>query len=539
MLEPSHLSAQPLGDEVDVDSLDLASLYRELHLSDRIRESIVQENLAAQTRATVEDDAFDTWSHYRRNRQDETDCETPPRPNHAGAWPTEHPESRTHPHAERPVDTVAILQKIDAQRAALRARVNELSRGKLRSLSVIDLPLDILQLIFDLAIGNESDKRARVRLVASCRLTCNIFEQMAAPRLFPILNVALDEQSLHRARQISHRPLLASGVREVVVDMRYVPEDLVTDKKDVLRQVMHRAANMRGFFYKSYQARMVGPYSHALADYRAYRREHRKQRRLVEDKTFTNTLVEALTRMPRARSVRFKDEPDTEDEEDEDVEDNETQSLGTRSLEKRGKSQASVTRLGWKSIERLRRSSGGDEGRTSERPAWDELKRACASLRTVNLDGTLGGNLSNKSTRAHHLPPSDKSMVDEFLGAVLSGPSLSSVTLSMYAFGLTSSPSRGRYELYHADAILSAISSTCIQSLVLSNVSTHPGPLERLLNNLHGKATKLFLDDVWLLQGSWGGVREIIATRFAGRHHRDELWLSLCDLIGGEYGERG
>ncbi len=129
--------------------------------------------------------------------------------------------------------------------AALRARAAELSPRRTQPLKVTDLPLDILRLIFDrfqeparghpdhAVLWSEYNTAAtceRRKTIASLRLTCRIFSQLASPLMFPVLRLQVTQFSLDLANNISRSPLLASGVRGILLSLAVWPKQLADDK---------------------------------------------------------------------------------------------------------------------------------------------------------------------------------------------------------------------------------------------------------------------------------------------------------------------
>ncbi|KAK7999414.1 hypothetical protein PG990_012014 [Apiospora arundinis] len=86
--------------------------------------------------------------------------------------------------------------------------------GDRQTVGVLDLPYDILYLIFD--HFREDDWRA----CRASRLTCRRFCALATPLLFETLTIDLDVESVDRAETlVTQNPLIAASVRTVVVSL--------------------------------------------------------------------------------------------------------------------------------------------------------------------------------------------------------------------------------------------------------------------------------------------------------------------------------
>ncbi|KAL5360765.1 hypothetical protein BJX96DRAFT_175609 [Aspergillus floccosus] len=138
--------------------------------------------------------------------------------------------------------TKQILHDLHAQQAALRDQAMALSRPSIRALTLLDLPNDLLSKVLDDFRDSRTDRgwikryhtrssddQIRHRTIQNARLVCRVFNDLASPLLCPILRVNLDQESLDRVTQLSRSPMVAAGIRAVLVDVRYYPEELVVD----------------------------------------------------------------------------------------------------------------------------------------------------------------------------------------------------------------------------------------------------------------------------------------------------------------------
>lgn len=128
---------------------------------------------------------------------------------------------------------------------ALRSRAAEFSPRRMPPLNITDLPLDILRLIFD-AFGEPATGRRgyavswsrynavttieRRKTIGNARLTCRLFWQHASPLMFPVLRLQVTQSSLDLADRISRSPLIASGVRGILISLASWPKQLADEK---------------------------------------------------------------------------------------------------------------------------------------------------------------------------------------------------------------------------------------------------------------------------------------------------------------------
>jgi hypothetical protein len=158
-------------------------------------------------------------------------------------------DSERAPVQDNPEETRknTMFDDIDKRRLALRAGAMELSRAKMRPITILDLPADILRQIFDyfqdpkIAKGQvdwgwgwprgtdaEIARRTACETIRRIRQVCKLFNDLASPLLCPILRVDLDQQSLDKAVQLSKCPRIAKGVRAIQVGLQYRPQELVS-----------------------------------------------------------------------------------------------------------------------------------------------------------------------------------------------------------------------------------------------------------------------------------------------------------------------
>ncbi|GFF70303.1 hypothetical protein IFM60648_03138 [Aspergillus lentulus] len=228
----------------DVDTLSLDEIYQELSRLDAFERYISSKQ-------------YET-SHPRKNGKDD---------NNAGKDSEDNLETRKN----------TVLRDIDTRRIALRAGAMELSRAKIRPITIVDLPADILLQIFgyfqDARIKRQADiypeifrwsplrdreegiaRRTARETIRQTRLVCSLFNDLASPLLCPILRVDLDQESLNGAVELCKCPRIAQGVHVIQVGLQYRPEELVSDCprfksycKQQLYEVAHRCDWLGGY----------------------------------------------------------------------------------------------------------------------------------------------------------------------------------------------------------------------------------------------------------------------------------------------------
>ena len=191
---------------------------------------------------------------------------------HCGWPPRPKPAALVLRHAKRDEASRGVA----ARRQLLRSRALELSRGGLRPLKVIDLPLEILHLIFsgfqhdaiteaarsdlrvDLDYYRVGEDERRRRTVRKLRLVCRRFCELATPLLFPILRVQLSQASLDFADKVSKNPGMAAGVRGICIYLGYRPKvyaESIARYRDARLGPLKRLARRCEREYRQYKRR--------------------------------------------------------------------------------------------------------------------------------------------------------------------------------------------------------------------------------------------------------------------------------------------
>ena len=241
---------------------------------------------------------------------------------------------------------------VESRRLALRTRAMELSRGRIRQLSILSVPPELLHDIFHFTFRYDhlpqygAKCRDQIRNSAcQIRLTCRTFDQFTSPYLIHenTLTVKLTQDSLDRLECFARNNHISKAIRKVILVLDYRPENLATDISafstfmlDLLRAKDIYCRDQMGTFLESpgdehlpcaaaivnfehmQMAWGLGPtdrryylsrcdeYRKTLLDAHAeYRVEHRKQMELITTGSFVNTVSSAIARLPNFRELIF------------------------------------------------------------------------------------------------------------------------------------------------------------------------------------------------------------------------------------------
>jgi len=299
-----------------------------------------------------------------------------------------------------------------------------------------------------------------------------------------------------------------------------------------------------------------------LDGYVSYRQKQEEQRRLIEEKAFVKSLVEAMTRMPQATSITFTDRSSKDMP-------HALQILTDK---------AELTRVltgpeTWRSIER---SPGGVVGEllpvrllcdlpialaaagrplkginvccypiasghsmlcpsTQEVPGWGTLRNAFSKLEVLKF-GQGGGNMTQCGVIPGAFGPGDWEYINNYIDAMLARPCLREICLSLYAFcRCTSRATPTHLEDYNADFAISRLQSMRMRRAELSGLVLNGNTLRKFCDSLDDDLAYLSLNSIRLLGGSWGGARDVISKRFSKRCREGEYTIRLGDLVGEEY----
>ncbi|KFA50464.1 hypothetical protein S40293_07887 [Stachybotrys chartarum IBT 40293] len=131
------------------------------------------------------------------------------------------------------------------------------------SMTLLNLPSEILGSIFEFlfqcfAVGNGDPSRGhgnagdeKLLEKQKLRLVCRRFNDVASAFLIPIVTISLNQESLDRLTAISHHALIASGVREIHVDLRYRLAEVAGDIqlfKNLCKRLMNQMSSTLNYY---------------------------------------------------------------------------------------------------------------------------------------------------------------------------------------------------------------------------------------------------------------------------------------------------
>lgn len=510
-----------------IDSLDLSEVYRELRRIDELeREVIPRLNKSARLSGGIEN------------------------------------EGETSEKGEGDVsmkDKSDILRRIDSLRDSLRERAAYLSKGKIRAQKLSDLPLDILQHIFDFLGYREYPisklwshqhwmkysfyfDQYRRQCVRNARLTCRLFNILASPLLFPFLRVTMDKESLEILDEISKRPYLASGVYGVEVQLRNkYPESItfLTDGSDV---------------------------------------DHRNQLEfdaLSANLSFSSGLATAMARMLHAHVLNLKDYiPGWENPPPprvrrpilpipEAVQQFVSSPLQWSSIHSLPTAVEVKPILLWEIPIALAKAGvqvrsfhlecfplrGGfpmlltsvNHAHPTASP-WGELQAAFGHVRHFCFNSG-----TSYPVRESSLAPDDKLYAHNYLTAVLSSPHLEGFKVQFTSEYMPRIDIHGDEELdeemytmtYNVTSLLRSSIFTGVPFLkyaAITGAAVDQAALEAFCRLLGPGLAQLTLSRVHLAEGSWAEIRQILRAKFLDAFLAERSIIHIHALTGGEYG---
>lgn len=248
-----------------------------------------------------------------------------------------------------------IMQQLDSLRGSFRQDVNLLSRPYLRSLTIMDLPNEILMIIFGYVKGWEplpgfiQEWGSGTDEVRNLRLTCRRFCDSSSHLLIHFLEVDLDLNSLQRFEEISRHPTIRKGVQAVRLRPRCYAKILADDilefaeyRLEELQEELESMVSMADFITTGAHAvpketleeaiekveavleswhRFIikvpeDPNDECDLAYRAlikishqeYQRRHGEQQSLVQGGSFVANFAAAIARMPTCTTLSIEDQ---------------------------------------------------------------------------------------------------------------------------------------------------------------------------------------------------------------------------------------
>lgn len=243
----------------------------------------------------------------------------------------------------------ASKMKLARIQEALRCCINNLSRPSLRSLSILDLPDEVLLSIFRTVEDPDPDSPFIYGFgpgrkdIQNTRLVCRRFCNVSSELLVRFVSVGFDELSLARFEEISRHPTIAKGVRAVRVVLHFYNFSFTdfdffvsyhadeVERQDNMFDYLRNLCNIsaqttsdrraRGGTVTSILRRLVSTvavdhgghpedekYRVRLNDvHRQYLLLLDKQESLVKSGRFSRAVGSAIAKMPAARKLVFGD----------------------------------------------------------------------------------------------------------------------------------------------------------------------------------------------------------------------------------------
>ena len=428
----------------------------------------------------------------------------------------------------------------------------------------------------------------RTRDVSNCRLTCRLFHDHASRYLLPWLKVSLNEASLHRAIEISRRPQIAAGIRGVEVQLTYHYPALagnIQEWASARERGLDMFARICGHYHcadqnQAWRDRSKLPtewhnyvdgttnsahseFGQVLArGHREYQRRSVEQLYLIANGNFVRRLAIVLAKLPRSGGLEFTDSSEYEDnvtlpkyQQFLRVLDS-TAELDRYLCRPDPWWMREITTVGVEvspakvMVElpiAMKRAGAPLEDiwvrcfprqafyvlhprqEHTDLTAWHELEDACQNLRSFRC---LLREPDHPPTWPIHLR--DRTFIDGFLAAMLSGPKLQVVELQLDSLCTGDEDGFMRDRLYEIGGAIAPARWTNLRILNLSQVSFHLHELEKACSGLgRGMLDWLRMSEVQLKSGCWKVVLDSFRDRVrAPGPETLDLPVSMVQLEG-------
>ncbi|PYI33354.1 hypothetical protein BP00DRAFT_444633 [Aspergillus indologenus CBS 114.80] len=423
--------------------------------------------------------------------------------------------------------------KLDDKRKVLRTAANELSRDKIRRLTLLEMPAEVLLKAFEyfrhpgvepglvgwfwseLNENEHSYQRERQNLF-DARLVCRAFEACASPILFSFVVVSLSQASLARFVALSRCPGLARAVRGVLIRLPYRPPELAAD---FIRFYEHRLRLEPADY-----AGLTGSEHHA-AFHRAhagYCRAHEEQHQLFASGDFVRTVAESVGRMPNVITMGVTDHENSIMDYARYVEyekegQPEPARLHTRlldplpwrhtehpparllfelpvALKATGCALRHIYIGALRLVDAFPSATGPDLGTLG---SFSALSAACQDLRSVSIGDPFKWWAGS---RGEH-PTYDRAAATEYLHAMLSSRRLERVQLALRPM---LGPDSGTFDHeFDLGPLVRRVQWPCLRELSLMCVVMEEDELRGLLEHLENSLQQISLAYVHLRTGSW------------------------------------
>ncbi|OBT65908.1 hypothetical protein VE03_05445 [Pseudogymnoascus sp. 23342-1-I1] len=295
-----------------------------------------------------------------------------------------------------------------------------------------------------------------------------------------------------------------------------------------------------------------------------YRRKHDEQFRLIIDGSFVDILASAISRMRYSISLQFEDKTSSDSDLDRYsdptlvstypenlsrfmVSSSDWQTIegiegGAELLPARilfelpiaiHKAGATTSVMEFHRIPNINNYSTVSPGLPNNSPAWSDLRAACQHLTEFELRS------GHQPKLYHNLLPEVQAPMYEYLSAILSGPNIEVLHLSLCPFKLNEDGRSEAHDLYRMGTILATANWPRIKRIWISNVSLLHSELESFCRGLDGsRMESLHFRDMELLGGGWAVVLDILRERLSSRCLDGKCKVYFADLEGGEFGKK-
>ncbi|KAJ8130393.1 hypothetical protein O1611_g3236 [Lasiodiplodia mahajangana] len=135
-------------------------------------------------------------------------------------------------------DKRAVIRILNGLRDSTRSIIQNRVRPRIRPLNILDLPNEILRIIFGYARDETRTSELHYELyvfkheniIKNIRLTCRRFYETSSHLLIRVIRVHLTRASLAHLDEVSHHPLISKGVRAIKLGLGpFYDEDLIHD----------------------------------------------------------------------------------------------------------------------------------------------------------------------------------------------------------------------------------------------------------------------------------------------------------------------
>ncbi|KAI1484967.1 hypothetical protein F5X96DRAFT_383593 [Biscogniauxia mediterranea] len=485
-------------------------------------------------------------------------------------------------HAER-------VDDLHLREAAIREAIKRYSRPRIRSLHLLDLPDEILMLIFEQVKGwwmNESSfdpYSTNQRDIMNVRLVCRRFCYSSSHLLIHFLTVSMDPPSLSRLAEVARHPAIRKGVRGVRVLLDFYDPALADDfwrfvgvRKDDLRKSINDmqarlrhvrtshagwSASRRNEFFDQMRAELQAkrallksfdgfgedmaaaqPTDEQSLHYRKifesahreYRRRLEEQQRIQKSGTFVQDVASAIAMLPAVRVLQLCDRrqrlaPGAD-----------TESLYSVMIGPMEWAQATRHRLGTPPVDLMVKVISALGKKKVSLTTIDIEVSPPADYSVLSVSDDDCRNLSAAARKLRHFSfgpppfsrtnqqprkPEEGRQLVRFTNALLNTDTLRTVNVDFSCLRVKDMPSP-----FNTGAIDTSRASQNLNLMCFSNMSIHLQDLEQ-----YGPSEELiWLNGLHLLSGTWAEALDILREKYNKLNGVGCHEMMLLDPTGAE-----